>query len=103
MPTIGQVEALLEREPNDVFLNFGLAMALASAGRIADACLRLDRTIELDADYVPAYFQKAQLLARGGDEGAAAAVLEAGIAVAKRIGDRHAEAEMSEFRERLDG
>ncbi len=101
MPTIEQLETLLEREPDDVFLNFGLAMALASAGRIDEAAGRFDRVLSLDSRYVPAYFQKARMLAERGDPDAARTELERGITVARETGDEHALREMSEYLEML--
>ena len=101
MPTIQQIETLLEKEPDDVFLNFGLAMAFASAGELEDAIARFDRTITLDSNYVPAYFQKARLLANRGDDEAAKATLGHGLATAKAVGDEHAFGEMTEFLESL--
>ena len=101
MPTIQQIEALLENEPDDVFLNFGLAMAFASAGELEDGIARFDRTITLDPNYVPAYFQKARLLANRGDDDAAKAALKQGLATATAVGDEHAFGEMTEFLESL--
>ena len=54
MPSIEKIEELLEREPNDVFLNFGLAMALRSAGREDESLARFDRTCEIEPTYVAA-------------------------------------------------
>lgn len=101
MPTIEQIEALLDKEPDDVFLNFGLAMAFVSAGEHEDAISRFDRTLTLDSNYVPAYFQKARLLASRGDDAAAKVTLEQGLATAKAVGDEHAFGEMTEFLESL--
>lgn len=97
MPTIEQLEQLLDQEPDDVFLNFGLSMALATAGRLDEALERFDRTLHLDADYVPAYFQKARVLADDDRTPEARKTLETGIAVARRVGNEHATGEMSEY------
>ncbi|HLU47851.1 MAG TPA: tetratricopeptide repeat protein, partial [Planctomycetota bacterium] len=79
MPSIEAIEALLAKEPDDVFLNFSLAMALVSAGRKREALERFARTLELDARYVPAHFQRGRLLADLGREDEARAALEHGI------------------------
>lgn len=97
MPTVEQLEKLLASEPNDPFLNFGLAMALDKAGRRDEALARFDRTLEFDSDYVPAYFQKARVQADAGKMGNARETLNQGIETARRVGDTHAEGEMSEF------
>ena len=64
MPTVEQLQERLQSEPDDVFLNFGLAMAYRSAGRTEEAIAQFDRTCSLDENYVAAYFQKAILLAQ---------------------------------------
>lgn len=102
MPRREQLEALLESEPDDVFLNYALAKELLLEGRVAEALARFDRTIELDADYVPAYFQKGQALADQGELAAARQMLTAGIDAARRTGDTHAINEMAGFLESLE-
>ena len=97
MPTIEQLEALLAKEPDDAFLNFDLAMALAKAGRTPAALERFDRTLQINPNYVAAYFHEARLLADIGRAGEARAILEKGIAAAGAIGDEHARGEMSEL------
>jgi len=96
-----QLEAMLESNPGDVFLRYALAMATASEGD-ADAAIELLAAInESDPDYVGAYFQRAQLLAKDGEPDEAREVIEAGIVAAQRIGDAHNEAEMRGFLELL--
>ena len=97
MPTIEQLEALLVTEPDDPFLNFGLAMALAKEGRIEDSLGRFGHTIELDSEYVAAYFQKGRVLTQEDRAEEARVVLAKGIEVAQQIGDEHASGEMTEF------
>ena len=101
MPSITQLQALLEKEPEDVFLNFGLAMAWRSAGETDKALEQFDATLSLDETYVAAYFQKGQLLAAEDEMDAAKSCLQKGIAVAAEEGDAHAEREMREFLETL--
>ena len=92
-----QLEQFLKSEPDDVFLNYALAMQLVAEGEEACGLDQLDAVIRLDADYVAAYFQKAQILSHQGEIELARDVLSDGIAVARRVGDAHAEAEMTEF------
>ena len=40
MPSMEQLEELLAADPDDVFLNFGLAMALAKAKRFDESVAR---------------------------------------------------------------
>ncbi len=95
-----QFEAMLAQSPDDVFILYALAMLDVSDGLNDSALARFERLIELDGDYVPAWFQSGQLLARIGRSTEARNTLQQGIAVAERIGDRHAVLEMNDF---LDG
>jgi hypothetical protein len=92
-----KLEALLEGSPEDSFLHYALAMQLASEGEEEQARLRLQSLVERDPQYVPAYFQWGQLLARTGDRSQTESVLSRGIEAARRGGDDHAEGEMRAF------
>lgn len=96
-PRYEQVKALLAREPNDVFLNYGLAMELVKAERYDEAVEQFARVLQLDPDYVAAYFQKSKTLVQAGRRDEARDTLNLGIERAKARGDRHAEHEMQEF------
>lgn len=97
MATREQLERLLAAEPNDVFLNFGLAMELAKEESQEPALRQLDRVLELDPDYCAAYRQKGRLLLALGRAEQARQVLTAGVHAAKRVGDAHAASQMSEL------
>ncbi|MFQ5732498.1 MAG: tetratricopeptide repeat protein [Planctomycetaceae bacterium] len=101
MPSPEQVEALLADEPDDVFLNYALGKAYVEAGRIECGLAQFRRTLELDPDHVAGYFQMAQVLASTGDDEAARETVTRGIAVAKKVGDAHAEMEMTGFLDAL--
>jgi len=92
-----QVKALLAREPNDVFLNYGLAMELVKSGRLDEAVEQFSRVLQLDPDYVAAYFQKSKALVQAGRRDEARDTLNLGIERARVRGDRHAMQEMQEF------
>lgn len=92
-----QLEQFLAAEPTDPFLRYGLAMCCASDGEHEVAQQHFKQLLSDHPDYVAGYFQLAQLLARLDEVEQARPLLEAGIAVAHRIGDRHAAGEMTEF------
>jgi Tfp pilus assembly protein PilF len=96
-----QLEELLELDPSDSFVRYGLAMEHAGAGDDAQAVKLLDELMRLDPDYVPAYLQGGRALIRLGDDDRAREVLRRGVAVAKRVGDDHAAGEMAGFIESL--
>ncbi len=94
MPTIEQLQNLLAAEPDDVFLNFGLAMQLARAGRLDDAARQFERVIRLDPKYIAAYLHWGKMLIGAGRHADAREILSRGAAVAEAAGDRHARDEM---------
>ncbi len=101
MPSREQLEQLLADDPTDVFLIYAVAMAFASEGDTAEAIDKLATLVEAQPDYVPAWFQRGQLLAGASRVQEACEVLTEGIGVARRVGDAHAEGEMTEFLESL--
>jgi len=92
-----QIEEMLTLEPKDTFLRYGLAMELNREGNWREAVTCLSELIADQPDYVPAYFQAAQMLARAGDSTAAAELLRCGIAAARAQSNFHAVEEMSAF------
>ena len=92
-----QIQELLELDPNDSFLRYGLAMEQASEGDDTEAARTLAGLIAVDANYVPAYVQAGRALIRLGDDDRAREVLKVGIATATRQGDDHAAGEMAGF------
>ncbi|MFH0982318.1 MAG: tetratricopeptide repeat protein [Planctomycetota bacterium] len=101
MPSIEQLEALLQKDPDDVFLNFGLAMQLTREQRYEEGLARFDRVIGLDPNYIAAYHQKAQTLVKMRNLKEAKRTLAAGITAAERLGNKHARSEMQELLDSL--
>ncbi len=101
MPSLEQLDKLLSKEPDDVFLNFAKAMELAKGQRFAEAFAQFDRVIALDADYAPAFFQKGRTLLQSGDTETAKSTLRLGIDRARATGDSHAAGEMTELLDSL--
>lgn len=89
-----KLEQMLEKQPGDAFLHYGLAMELITEGRTDEALERFDRTLGIDPGYVAAYFHKANTLVGEGRIAEARAALHVGIETARRIQDTHAQGEM---------
>lgn len=96
-----KLETMLAASPGDSFLSYALALTFASEGNAAAARDRLATLLENDPQYVPAYFQLAQLHVQLGDGDQAKPVLARGMETARRAGDLHAEAEMRGLLEQL--
>ncbi len=89
-----KLEQMLEKNPNDVFLNFALGMELGKEGLVVEALDRYGRVLQLDPTYYPAYAQKADILVGLGRRDEARAALQTGIDAAKAAGDTHAADQM---------
>ncbi len=97
MPSLEQLEKLLTLDPNDAFVLYAIAQEHGKFGRHAQAVEFYDRCLAVDADYCYAYYHKAKSLQHLEKESDALKVLEAGMVVAKRVGDGKALSELQGF------
>ncbi|MEM9348294.1 MAG: tetratricopeptide repeat protein [Planctomycetota bacterium] len=98
-----QLQKLFTIDPNDADLPYMIALEHGKAGDTDEAIAWLDKTIELNAHYHYAYFQKAKLLDEEGEIDDAVAVLDQGIALATKAGDAKALGELQELRMVVQG
>jgi len=96
-----ELERLLAAEPDDVFVNFALAMELAKIGRLEEAVARFERTIELDSGYCAAYYQKAKTLLQADQTDKARRTIVDGIEMAQRMEDNHTAEKLREMLQTL--
>lgn len=94
---------ILAMDAKNSFARYGLAMELVKQGATEEALKEFATLLENDADYSAGYFMAAQTLDRAGRREEARERLKEGIASALRTGNRHAESEMREMLERLEG
>jgi len=92
-----KIEAMLEEDPTDVFLRYGLALELIREGASDSGLALLSALAKESPPYVPAFFMAAQHLAERDRVAEARAYLRTGIEQARAQNDTHAAAEMSEF------
>lgn len=100
-PRLDKLLRLAQAEPNDAFVQYGLALEYMQLERWADAVATLDRTLALKPDDVAALLQKGRALVKLGQPVAARAAWSAGIAAAERAGDLHAASELRGLLEAL--
>lgn len=98
-----QLQKLYAADPQDADLPYMIALEHGKAGDVAQALSWLDKTIELNANYHYAYFQKAKVLDEDGEIDQAVAVLDQGIALATQAGDAKALGELQELRLMMQG
>src|SRR5438552_10038840 len=97
-----KLEALLEKQGNDPFLLYGMGMEYKKLGDWAKALEYLQRTLQADAGYCYAYYQKGQVHEAAGDIDAARHAYREGIVAATSKGDEHAKGEIQAALEMLD-
>lgn len=101
MPSIEQLRKLLDADPNDAFVLYGLAQEYAKAGEHSEAVALYDRCLKADPSYLYAFFHKARSLEASGRLRDASDTLEKGIVAAKAVKDQHAEAELRNYLETI--
>jgi Tfp pilus assembly protein PilF len=89
-----QLQEMLEREPGDTFLVYGLALEYKKANDPIHAIEYLDRVIGLDPGYCYAYHQKGLIYESMDNVPAARSAYLAGIEAARKKGDNHARQEI---------
>jgi tetratricopeptide (TPR) repeat protein len=89
-----KLQKMLEKEPNDTFLIYGIAMEHKKANQFPEALGFFQRVIELDPGYCYAYHQQGLIHEAAGDVEAARKAYRDGIAAAQRKGDAHAQGEI---------
>lgn len=96
------LERMVASGKADAFARYALAMEYRSAGRAADALAAFEALRALQPDYLPMYLMAGQLLIDGNEHGPARPWLEQGIALAVRMGDGKARAELEAALATLD-
>jgi tetratricopeptide (TPR) repeat protein len=95
MPSLDQLLPLLEADPEDSFLRYGVAMEYSKLGRYDDALREFGELLRKSPDYVAGYFMAGRTSEQKGDPEEAKRYYREGITVAKRTGDTHAAGEIS--------
>lgn len=92
---MGKLLAMLQKQPDDTFLLYGLAMEHKKAGDAANALRSFDRVLALDPGYCYAYHQKGLIYESQDDLDSARRSYREGAAAAARKGDAHAQGEIA--------
>ena len=96
------LEKMLAKGVDNPLLRFGLGKAWLDEGQGAEAVPHLARCVEQDPKYSAAWKLLGKAHQQAGDDDAARAAWEAGIAAAQAHGDKQAEKEMTVFLRKLD-
>ncbi len=97
-----KLQALLQQDPNNQLLGYGLAQELTGLGRLEEAATQYERLIAAHPDYCAAYFHGARTLDTLNRRDDARALYRRGIETAARTGDDHARSEMQSALDELE-
>jgi len=96
-----RLEALAKERPDDAFTLFALAKEYEKSGDLLKSLTVYSDLTRKQPDYVGTYFHLGKLLEDLDQEENALNAYETGISVAKKIGDHHALAELSNAAQNL--
>jgi Flp pilus assembly protein TadD len=102
MDRLARLKTLVEENPQDRFARYGLAMELASQGRLEESLVEFRALMSLDPDYVASYLQAGQTLEKLNRVDEARAVYRQGIEVAGRRADMKTRGELESALDLLD-
>ena len=88
---------LLEQDPDDSFLSYGIALEHISVSNFEEAERNLTLLLKKDQEYVPAYMQLAQVYENLNLIDKAKYIYKEGIEIARKNNDSHAANEMEDF------
>ncbi len=91
-----QIREMLEKEPNDDFLNYALAVELEASGNVKEAISQLQNLLNRNPDYLGAYYKLGKLFEEVKDETKAIGIYKSGLVVAQKQNNKKAAGELSE-------
>ncbi|MBX3357747.1 MAG: tetratricopeptide repeat protein [Phycisphaeraceae bacterium] len=101
MSRLDKLKRLLEVDPADPFVLYGIAQEQANAGNYAEAITFYDRCLAADPAYCYAYFHKARAQQALGQIEAAIVTTREGEAAARAAGDGKASGELASLLDEL--
>jgi tetratricopeptide (TPR) repeat protein len=96
LPRIEMIYDMLQQEPQDVFLNYAMAMEHLSNADLIKAEDQFHKTLELNKEYLPCYYQIGQLKEKLNDPETAITYYKQGIELARQQGNTKAMGELNE-------
>ena len=87
---------MLVKEPNDVFLNYALAMEHLGAEEWNEADLQFKKVLSINPNYLPCFYQLGQVNEKLGNNGIAISYYKQGVELAQEQGNKKALGELNE-------
>jgi|TARA_B110000908_G_C10228783_1_gene439456 tetratricopeptide (TPR) repeat protein len=91
---IEQIKTFLNETPEDAFLLYALATEHVSLGNDDEALLLYLNLVAKQPDYFATYYHLGKLYERISEDDEAEKIYEQGLAVTKRLGQKHAHGEL---------
>lgn len=88
--------SMLEKEPNDIFLNYSLGLEYVANSNFNLAEEQFKKVIQIQQDYIPAFFHLAKLYEQKNEVMEALKFYKQGLEFAKKQGNNKAVNELSE-------
>ena len=94
-----KLQDMLEESPNDIFLNYALAMEYKGLSQFNKTIEQFNKVLLLDENHVPTLYQLGVLLSDSNENDKAILILEKGLEIAKQQKDHKT---ANEFRTLID-
>ncbi len=91
-----QILNMLVSEPNDVFLNYALAMEFVSSNELNQADEQLKKVLSIKTDYLPCFYQLGQVNEKLNNNDIALTYYKQGVDLAKSQNNHKALGELNE-------
>ncbi len=96
LPRKEMIVDMLVKEPNDVFLNYALAMEYLASADFNEAGNRFNKVLYIQPDYLPCFYQLGQLNEKLGNNEIAISFYKQGVELAKLQNNIKALGELNE-------
>lgn len=96
LPRKEMIFDMLVKEPNDVFLNYALAMEHLATSDFTDAEMQFKKVLDINSTYLPCFYQLGQVNEKLGNNDMAISYYKQGIELAKSQNNTKALGELNE-------
>ncbi len=102
MTRLDQLKSFVDKDPNDSFSRYGLAMEFLSNGQYAESLAQFAALKSQDGNYLPLYYQLGKLYELLEDRDSAKKVYEEGMALAGQQNNFHTKSELQAALEEME-
>lgn len=102
MDRIIRLKELLEKEPEDSFLQHALGLEYTKIGKFDEALSMFEKLLKEKEDYIPSYYHLAKLLVEQNKIEKAIEIYNKGLDECKKAGDSHSYNELKSALDELE-